>query len=523
MTRFCYWLPLAVALLLFPLTVRAAQTVEVTVVSTVDDLSLSRVRGYDLVELRADKSMLAGQPGTPWLPVRYVHILLPPGSRAAAVRAAVTGELSLDGTYTIHPAQPPVRLCDPGPHPFVEPDPAVYAATRGLRAEVATLDETVILRGYHLAVVRVNPLDYVPATGRLTLRTAITVTVELEDDPAVLAAFNAQAVRYRTAEPIFEQMVAADVLNPGDLVRLGYEPATPRSPVDPDDVAYLLIGSAATFDAFQPLLDWKTKKGVPAAAVDVNWIYANYAGADQQEKIKACIVDYVQNKGTVWVVLAGDNTIVPDRDCYGSVNDGDTTDTTIPTDLYYAGLDDMNWNDDGDGLAAEIGDDTIDMAPDVFVGRLPIRTAADATAIVNKTLQYERDLPATGFAEKMLLSGMCLWDWGDEEGKSEHMYADWIDPYWDPVRYRFYSSNTDFPGGASYDVLAGTMNEQLAAGYNFLHMATHGLPDAWAMEGMYDKYYSDDALGVVNPGRYTNIVTISCLTSAFEDSYDGGG
>ncbi|MCP4592291.1 MAG: hypothetical protein GY842_16280 [bacterium] len=496
-----------------------ADTLDVTVVTGRDDLVFSRIGDYDLVEIAVDRGSLEGVPGEPWLATRDIHVLLPPGSRAASVTVTVDSKLDLPGTYTIYPAQRPVRLSDPGPHPFAAPDPGVYAQATPLRTQVAALVDTVIVRGYHVAVVRVHPLDYVPAAGRLVLRRVIHLSLELETGASARAASSAEAVRYRVPEPLFERWVTEDVVNPHDLPTLGYELAGIRSPTDPDDVKYLLIGATSMFDEFQPLLDWKTRKGVPAEAVDVSWIYANYAGEDNQERIKACIKDYVENKGTVWVVLAGDNTIVPDRDCFGDVNNGDTTDTTIPTDLYYAGLDDMDWDDNDNGVAAQLGTDSIDMGPDVFVGRLPVRTAAHATAIVAKTLQYEKNPLTSGFAEKMLLSGVTLWDWGDAEGKSEGMYVDWIDPYWTPVRYRFYDSNTDFPGGSSYQVTDTHVNDQLANGFNLFHMATHGDQTIWSMES--GSYSSFDASNASNADRYTNVVTLACITNAFENSFGG--
>jgi len=497
-----------------------AQAMDFVVTTGQDDLVFSKVEGHDLVEVKEEKCSLEGAPGMPWLPVRNVHILIPAGSKAASVTARVDDAVELPGVYSVCPAQPDVRVSDPGPHPLVPPDPAAYAQTTSVRPNAAELVDTTILRGYHIAVVRVYPVDCVPATGRLTLRTAITLHIEMDSDAANLAAFTAGEVTYKAPEPLFENLVKGDVLNPEDLPKLNYATVRPTSPTDPNDIKYLLIGDSSMFDEFQPLLDWKTKKGVPAEAVDVSWVYANYSGTDQQEQIKACIKDYVQTKGTVWVVLVGDDTIIPDRDCYGNVNSGGTTDTTIPTDLYYVGLDDMNWDDDGDNVAGEVSGDTVDMAPDVYLGRLPLRTEAHATAIVNKTLQYEKSLLATGFAEMMILAGEQLWNTGDAEGKSEYMYDNWIDPYWTPVRYRFYDTNTDFSGGASYDVNIAHMNEQLTAGYNFFHMATHGNQTIWGME-TGSSYSSTNAASLNHPNRYTNVLTMASITNAFENGLYG--
>jgi peptidase C25-like protein/fibronectin type III domain protein/thrombospondin type 3 repeat protein len=487
----------------------AAQSLNVSVDFDKTDLVFSQIEGYDLVEVTGDKTSMAGGPGEPWLPVRDVHILIPAGSVVSALTSAEI-EMTLDGTYDIYPAQLLTPLSDPDPQPFAGPDPTVYSSYSPLFSFSAELLTTMVMRGHSIAVVRLYPVSYVPATGKLSLRTRINLSLELE---AQLAATGPE---YKKAEPTFNNMIMDDVINPEDFTPLSY----PLSPSDANDVKYIIIGDASTEDEFQPLLDWKTKKGVPAEFISVAYIYSNYSGADNQEKIKACIKDYVQNKNTAWVVLAGDDTIVPDRDCYGSVNGGSYTDATIPTDLYYAGLDDMNWNDDGDAYCAEPGEDSIDMAPDVFVGRLPVRTGAHATAIVNKILAYEKSPPTSDFAEKLILIGDQLWTSGDAEGKSEGMYNTYIDPYWSGTRYRFYDTNTDFGGEAAYAVSPANLNTQLLNGYNLLHMATHGNQTIWGMEsGGY--YYSSHASSVANSGKYTNVSTISCITNAFENGKYG--
>ncbi len=504
---------IGIAVMSFALAPAAfCQPFEVSVEFGMDDLQFSKIDGYDLVEVIGDKCSLVGYPGEPWLPVRDVHVLLPMGRNASDIQVDVLGNIEIDGEYYIYPSQKPAPISDPDAEPFVEPIPEVYESPYPIPPCAATLIDTIVVRGYYVAVVRVYPIVYIPADGKLFLNTRIQLNFELEE------AEELTITSIQATEKVFQELVEDDVVNPEDIDS-EYTVVQVLSPVDSNDVKYLVICQESMFDEFGPLLDWKTKKGVPAQAISVESIYGAYSGADSQEKIKACIKDYVENKSTVWVVLAGDNTIIPDRDCYASVNGGMYTDSTIPTDLYYSCLDDMDWDDDGDGKAGEVGQDTIDMGPDVFVGRFPIRTASEATVIVDKTIEYEKNSPSTGFAEKMILCGDRLWNTGDAEGKSEYMYSDWIDPCWGPVRTRFYDTATDLPGGASYDLTRTNLNDQIADGYNFLHMATHGNTTIWGMETGYS-YNSSYALSVNNPSKYVNVLTIACITNAFDKSSD---
>ena len=389
------------------------------------------------------------------------------------------------------------------------------------------------MRGHHLMSVNIYPIDYVPAEGKLILRKKIHIYVDYQ----IGKAASKKTLRIRSSKH-FDKMIRKSILNPATFDAALSEAATQsdmetRTSINNtsevtlseapsagnETVEYLIITHANLVSAFQPLADWKTKKGIPAEIVTTDWIYANYTASEprvQQKQIKLCIRDYVRNHGTEWVVLGGDIDSILDYDCYGLVN-GDREDSTIPTDLYYADIDDLDWDDDGDGTAAEVFSDSIDMYPDVFVGRISVNQNApeQATHYIDKALAYEKNAPAGNFAKKLLLSGVRLWNDGDAEGKSEYMWTDFIDPYWNGTRYQFYDTATSFSGGASYDVDRAHVNEQIANGYNFFHMTTHGNTTIWSME-TGSSYSSTQAFAADSPNGYTNIVTIACITNAFD-------
>ena len=498
-----------VMIVCFPVFQSSAQPMEASFDFGLNNVIFSKLNGYDLVELEFEKASLVGEPGEPWLPACDVHILLPMGTKASSLKMEVFSETEIEGDFYIYPCQKASTVSASNPEPFVLPLDAAYESVYPVPPVAAELLDNVVMRGYHMAVVRFYPVLYIPADGKLFLRSRIRISLELVEAEEV------SITSIMPTEEVFETIIEDDVVNPEDVLS-EYSTVQVLSITNPNDVKYLIITAQSMLDEFQPLIDWKTKKGVPAEAVAVEYIYANYTGADNQEKIKKCIKDYADNKGTLWALLGGDDTIVPDRDCYANVSG--TADSTIPTDLYYAGLDVMNWDSNNNGIAGEVSD-IIDMGPDVFVGRFPARTEAQITAMVSKTIAYEKDCPSSGFAENMVLSGDMLWNLGDAEGKSEYMYSSFIDPYWTPVRYRFYDTATDFTGGASYNISITNLNTLISAGYNYLHMATHGGPINWAMEEGTG-YVSANALAVSNPNKYTNILTISCLTNAFDKPAD---
>ncbi|MCP4712026.1 MAG: hypothetical protein GY869_25680, partial [Planctomycetes bacterium] len=243
-----------------------------------------------------------------------------------------------------------------------------------------------------------------------------------------------------------------------------------------------------------------------------------------QLKIKNCIYDFYQNQGTVWVLLGGDDTVVPDQDTFGSVSGGSYTDTTIPCDLFYACFDNQfDWDADTDGIVGET-DDNIDMAPEVIIGRAPVRSTTDVSAFVDKTLNYEQNPPTSNFANQMLVTGLKLWhilddNRSDADWKGEKMRDEYITPNWNGTSYRLYDTNTDF-GGPSYDVTADHISDRLNDGYNHFFMATHGNQTIWSTEsGSY--FYSSHAQNLTNVGKQGIIVTIACITNAFENGKYG--
>ena len=80
----------------------------------------------------------------------------------------------------------------------------------------------------------------------------------------------------------------------------------------------------------------------------------------------------------------------------------------LPSDLYYGDLyryneeleewEFENWDSNGDGIFAKwemfmTGKDTLDLMPDVYVGRLACRNKIEVKIIVDKIIKYESTSP----------------------------------------------------------------------------------------------------------------------------------
>jgi Peptidase family C25 len=163
--------------------------------------------------------------------------------------------------------------------------------------------------------------------------------------------------------------------------------------------------------SFAPLGTWiESNLGMTDTAVTVEHIYANYPGRDNTEKVRNFIRYAYQDWGTTHVLLGGDVDVVPYRLAY-VYRYGRTQ--NIPCDLYYADLD-GDWDRDGDGVFGEL-EDSVDLYPDVAVGRVTSSTPAEAARFVSKVLTYASNATAP-YLNDVLLSGFDLYDDPDIRG-----------------------------------------------------------------------------------------------------------
>ena len=72
------------------------------------------------------------------------------------------------------------------------------------------------------------------------------------------------------------------------------------------------------------------------------------------------------------------------------------------------------------------------MYPDVFVGRAPVSSSAQAQGFVNKTIAYDSN-PPTDYQNKMLLAGEYLWPQCDGGVLKNYIYDNYVTPLFPEV------------------------------------------------------------------------------------------
>jgi len=290
-------------------------------------------------------------------------------------------------------------------------------------------------------------------------------------------------------------------------------------------VAYLIVTNDELAPAFQRLADWKTASGVPAAVRTLGFIREQYPSAvDDPERIRLFLRDAYSRWDTRWVLLGGDTEILPPRVAHVEFLD----DEWIPTDLYYSCLD-GNWNADGDSLFGEAfkgagypGDEA-DLLPEVWVGRAPVVTVADAELFVRKTLTYETT-PVADYMENLLIFAQVLtpehWNPGQpvQLDGAQIVELDQM-PILDSVpnmhvarMYQTYT-NPNWRPGSVHETRAAVY-DSLQLGYNVVMHVGHGYREVMSCGD--DNLSNPDMHALANGDRLMNFYAIDCTSNAID-------
>ncbi|MFH1866172.1 MAG: C25 family cysteine peptidase, partial [Candidatus Eisenbacteria bacterium] len=496
---------LLVVVALCALSVTAAASADAlttTIWVSLQDLSLERSGEFDVVRLEGRVTTHAE--GYPELPLEFVRFALPDGMMAVRADARVLSRREIPGSYLVRPRQPEVPLSMPELAGWTDPNETAYASQLPYPEQSCLLLGSGNAGGQGIATVAFHPVQYVAGRGQLSLneRTEITLTLE----PA------RRTVRMPGLQSPGSAKAAADrsrslVVNPEDVIDRTAGPRAGRGEVD-----YLVITSSSYEPIFQDLADWKEQKGLTTEVVTTTWVYANYGGVDQQDQIRNCIIDYYENKGTVWVLLGGDTGVVPERTVYAMTSGvgGAADEDEIRCDLYYGDLD-GTWDASGNGTYGQISIDEIDMYADVFVGRAPVDNTTEAARFVNKVLTYEGapggDPLPTDYQQDMLFMAEVLWDdpWTDHAICKNMIDDESVPERFDPITKLYQTS-----GNLSTSSAVAAMND----GCNIVNHNGHANTTVLSIGGgaLYRSHFD----GLTNAPSYGLFYSMGCWSAAID-------
>jgi uncharacterized repeat protein (TIGR02543 family) len=536
----------ALAGILLSLPLMAAETITVDLRYDAGLLSLTDSSLGVVPELKGCDNFASDQPGAPLLPAQMVNVVVPAGAKITGVTIAGAERMVAEGV-AIAPVQPPVI---PGQaSPAVPADAAIYGQASAWPADRLVNGVVSTMRGVDFYSVLVRPVRYVPSEGKLLMAEQITLTIS--HDGSNLPA-NSRSVASRNSRRLIDGLrnlvanpSAIDAISP---VSNQGQDGDGQVPAGVCDLLIItndtLAATAANYAAYRAITH-----GVTYEVKTVSAIASSYSrtkpngGVDDQTAIRRCIQDYVANHDTLYVVLIGDNTVVPDRDCYVSCSSYTCSD--MPTDLYYAGINDGAhadiWDIDADGVYGEADysgySDEGDLVPDVILGRIPVRTTTELTNYLTKVQTYEAATHDSGYTRKIIFTGTLLWgayttfidvfndglasvvsrSASDAEIWLRRSYKDYFQAngFRGKPAHFLVDSVTSWDGATPGDyVMSDTnLNTQINGNdYFFLHMNTHGGTDLWAMESGYYSPADMSGLSTVVPV----VTTMACLSGGFD-------
>jgi hypothetical protein len=329
-------------------------------------------------------------PGQPMLPYIPLKVLLPFGHRyqAAELNFAKLVKVSDAAYFPVANNQLPISPRSD----FIAPaSPSSPLENRIYPDKNWEFLGTQYYRGYQIALFNLYPYRYNPISRQLYVNNE--VTLELGSD------FAASEAQYQAnfLTPNAETINTLNSLISNPETTSSYQEYSRYRNVQPAnriiDLSIprkmIIITDNSRMDWFAEYASWRSGLGVSNAIYSMEDILGSYPGADNAEKVRNFIIHAYQtwaasSEPLQYVILGGDDEIVPERGAYGQV--GDTVDPMMPVDIYFSNLD-GNWNANGNNLFGETADNP-DLIPEVHIGRFPAQSYTEFSNMFRKIQYY---------------------------------------------------------------------------------------------------------------------------------------
>ena len=320
-------------------------------------------------------TLLREIPGEPLMPYLPAQILLPQGSSVTEI-SIIASDPYMEGGHDIPWGQVPATFTSAESAEKIDKNHEIYDSDNWYLGTLYEMVSVESFRGYDILCINLFPVDYKPLSGTVKFTEKMTVVVHYTEGTPNDMCRNGDEDR---------AAVAVMVDNTGELETYAecVDQCVPYLPGGPNE--YVIITNDALSSIFQELADHKSDYVNGATVVTTDWIYNNFTGRDNPEKIRKFIRAAYFSWRTNYVLIGGDVFVVPYRGFYASVDE--YIDNDMAADMYYGCLD-GDFNADGDGKWAE-PEDNVDWLEEVFIGRAPVLTWGEAQNFVDKVIAYE--------------------------------------------------------------------------------------------------------------------------------------
>jgi parallel beta-helix repeat protein len=399
--------------------------------------------------------------GKPELPIIRGLVEIPAGKRVN-VQIIAADCRDLFG-YNIYPSQG--IMLETTPNPATERlqlDGEFYSTDTYYPNQLISVSPSVKLRGHTVVQLSINAFRYNPARRLLRVCAQVEFQLNYIDDGETTEAYPRKLI-----SPAFEDLCSKTIWNHGSL---GDQAST--SPT----MGYLII----SHDIFYPHLisfeEWKRTLGLNVTSVRLSDIGANATDVD--------IFNFVRNAFYNWtlpptyLLLVGDTEYVPTH--YGTISQS-WPKVGVPTDHNFSCV---------------YGDDYF---PDLFVGRLSVRTIQELNYTLSKIMNYQ------GFfnPKATLISGA-----GYEE--------EYCDQFWYLLAHEDYFVERLYEnfGNATILEIWNAVNE----GRSIVLYCDHGSEDQWDTSEFSNLHVS--RLQTVSEHQYPIVLSCACLTGNYDYESD---
>ena len=326
-------------------------------------------------------------------------------------------------------------------------------------------------------------------------------------------------------DSVYNDNTSANFQTSSGIVRPNVPPSPPPYPLAGP---LTIITSSSLASSFTKFINQKATDGIKVRVVTTDQIYYYFPNGDQIsnppiDDPAGCIRQYLHDEaypdGCTWVLLVGDQTLVPTR----WVSDGfaQYSGEMVPTDLYYSDLT-GNWSSSNFNPS---------LSPTLFVGRLPFTTPQDISTWADKLIEYETN-PFPGNASAVT---KVLWSVSDEmedDGETNSVSATF------PSTFSQTFIEEQPSGGASSPTspTGAQIITALNSGYGFYSMDHHGSPahvavrtsgyNGYPKYGVFSydsyssaNYFAENGNGFDNTtNNCTLLYSIACDVAAFDSA-----
>lgn len=446
--------------------------------------------------------------GKPELPVFGRFIAVPKGA-SVQVEVLDAKHENLQG-FHIYPAQEPIPAAMDG-EPGFALDEAFYSADAFYPAELVEVESGAVIRGQDVVIVRVFPMQYNPGTSELRVCSFLRLRVNFvggkgaDRDP-------------RLRSPYYDRLLQSLLVNRDVLGATALSSSDVRLS-SANGCDFLIITHPDFLTAAETLATWRRQKGLDTE------VRTTTQTGSTAEAIKS----YIQNAYNTWdpapsfVLLLGDAEFLPTNYVTPHFYENNRL---IGTDLYYATVDGS------------------DYFPDLSIGRIPVDTAAEASAVVDKIISYERHPTAdTGFYNRIIMVGYFQdSDLDGYEDRSFILTSEQIRDYLvsqgytvqriyeaptssNPTNYNngTYASGEPLPpdllrsNGFQWNGNATDITNAINAGAILVNHEDHGAPDKWG----YPRYTTSNIDNLNNGDNKLPVVfSMNCQSGWFDNETD---